>query len=161
MAVASMAVLALALGGCGGSGKSSGTAASTTGRARKLPPGVVPDEVLPPARALTYTAHLVPFSGGSPSGSAVALVSLNPATSQLCWQFSQLTNVTSPTVARLYQSFPGASGTGGYLLGSTFNSSGCISRPKVIIQIIESRPQTFYVSIHTAQFPGGAVRGPL
>jgi hypothetical protein len=30
-----------------------------------------------------------------------------------------------------------------------------------VLGLIESKPQDFYLSIHSARFPDGAVRGPL
>jgi hypothetical protein len=154
-ALVSIAVAMLAFTGCGGGNK-------TTSTLNKVFSGqVTRNEALPPAKTATYSANLAGFSGGSPNGSGLAVININAATDQLCWSFYQLKNLPSPTVARIFRNFPGAEGTGGYLLGSHYTPSGCIHKPALTLALIESRPEEFYVNVHTKQFPEGAARGAL
>ena len=151
----SIAVAMLVFAGCGGSSKTTSTLS------KPFANQVTKNEPLPPAKVATYNVTLAGFSEGSPNGSALAVVTINPASDELCWNFYQLKNLPSPTVARLFRNFTGARGTGGYLLGSRYTPSGCIRKPPLTLQLIESRPEQFYLNIHTEQFPEGAVRGPL
>jgi len=150
-AFVSLAVVALALAGCG----KTNTAATVPATTSSLRPGVAP------VRSATYSVSLAGVTGGAPNGSGIATINIEASTDELCWQFSQLKNVTAPTVARIFQKVPGGTGSGGYQLGAVYNSSGCVHEPSVNLGVIEDRPSKFYVSIHDAQFPGGAVRGPL
>ena len=151
-AFVSLAVAVLAFAGCGG------TKPVTTA---VLPPGVSRAPELPQPINATYSVSLAGFKRGSPNGSGHAVVSINASTNELCWTFSQLKNVTSPTVARLFRNFTGASGRNGFLLGRAYKSSGCIHLESAVLGLIGAKPEQFYVNIHDARFPGGAVRGPL
>jgi hypothetical protein len=159
-----LAVVVLALAGCGSTKN-----ASTTAATGSTPPASVstPSEAHPPVTSATYVVNLAGFAGGSPNGSGLAVISINPSRGELCWKFSRLKNVTAPTVARIYRNWVGATGRGGstgrggYLLGRAYESSGCVPEESVVLGLIEAKPQVFYVNIHTARFRNGAVRGPL
>ena len=148
-----LAVFALA--GCGSSGTKPTAESELEKRVEKTyhPP--------PPPKSANYDVKLGPFEGGDPIGSGVAIISINAATNQLCWKISSLTNVPSPTQVRLFQNFSGASGHNGYKLGHGYQPSGCIPVERVILGLFEAKPQRFFVNVHSARYPGGAVRGPL
>ena len=40
-------------------------------------------------------------------------------------------------------------------------ASGCAEADAELIQEIRQMPEAFYVNVHNAEFPGGAVRGQL
>jgi hypothetical protein len=146
---------ALALAGCG-----STKVVTTTAE----PPGVSEYKPPPPPVAASYAVSLAGFKLGSHTGTALALVDINPTTNELCWRFTQLADVPHPTVARLFR-IDGPNGFGtspyGYALGNHFKPSGCIPIEHVILGLIESKPTQFFVNIHDAEHPLGAVRGPL
>ena len=96
-----------------------------------------------------------------PIGSGVAIISINAATNQLCWKISSLTNVPSPTQVRLFQNFTGATGRNGRVLGHGYKPSGCIPVERPALARMEFKPNIFFVNVHSARYPGGAVRGPL
>jgi hypothetical protein len=161
-ACASLAVLGLVLAGCG----SSNTATSTS----TLPkvPGVTPYTPPPPAKQISYSVSLGSAKGvpvgapaGAPNASGLVAISINPATRELCWRFTELKNVPKPTAARLYQYVPGGTGEGGLPLGRTYTPSGCLVRNVTVYAVLEAHPERFYVSLHSAKFPAGAVRGQL
>jgi hypothetical protein len=151
IAVISLAATALAFAGCGGTNK-----AASTGTTSEVPPGQRP------VKPATYTANLAGFKKGSPNGSGLAVLTLTPSR-QICWRFSQLKNITKPTVARVFRYLPFGSGANGFPLGRAYKPSGCVHVPKSapLLGLIENVPQEWYVSIHTASFPAGAIRGPL
>jgi hypothetical protein len=140
--------------GCGGSNKTASTGST-------LPHGVTVFKPLPPASAATYSVNLAGFLHGAPNGSGLAVISINPSNDSICWRFSSLKNVAAPTVARIFRNFRGASGQNGLALGPTYKASGCVQERALVIQVISARPKEFWVSIHSARFPSGAVRGPL
>jgi hypothetical protein len=98
---------------------------------------------------------------GSPNGSALAVVTTNASTHELCWEFSRLKNVSSPTVARLFRNVPGGTGNGGFDLGRRYKSSGCVHLEAPTLGLIGEKPGQFWLNIHNARYPLGAVRGPL
>ncbi|HEY0625954.1 MAG TPA: CHRD domain-containing protein [Allosphingosinicella sp.] len=40
-------------------------------------------------------------------------------------------------------------------------SDGCLSPGRAILRQIKARPESFYIDIHSAEFPEGAIRGQL
>jgi CHRD domain len=160
-----VALLALALAGCGGGG----TKPATTTSGRLNLPGNIPLPPKNPIVPMTFRAELsgtvgtsgaFPAPPGAPNASGLAVVSVRPP-DEICWKFSQLRNVTAPTIARVYFRPAGpASWRFGFPLGHTYRSSGCIHTPEGT-KPLEAAPQEWWVSIHTARFPGGAVRGQL
>jgi hypothetical protein len=154
----SLVVAVLVFAGCG---KGATTAPTST----PLLPGVKTQQPPPPVKTVTYTVNLSGASpgtpAGAPNGSGLAVIGLYPSRNELCWTFSQLKNVTAPKVARIYQNFGGATGRHGRPLGGAYKSSGCLVEPSILFEVLEAHPERFYVAIFNAQFPEGAVRGPL
>ena len=155
-AFVSLAVVVLAFAGCGGTNKAATTAATSP-----LPPNVTVYKPPPPLKSATYSTNLAGFKGGALHGSGLAVISINASSKELCWKFSQLMNVTAPTVARIFRNFRGASGKHGIPLGSPYKSSGCVPEAAIVLSELLAHPNRFYVAIHDAQFPDGAVHGQL
>ena len=88
------------------------------------------------------------------------MISVKAPTLELCWQFSQLKNVASPTAARIYRSLSGGPPQGsGVPLGEGYTPTGCTREPAIFLGLLSEHPQNFFVAIDNAQFPQGAVRG--
>ena len=143
-----LVVAGLAVAGCGSTNKATPTAPASS------------------AAAPTVLAYSVPLSGangppaGAPNGSGLAVLTANPHKGELCWQFSQLMNVTAPTLATLYGWGPGLSGRHGIHLGRTYRPSGCQHEPAILFRLLEAHPQSYAIGIYNAQFHEGAVRAP-
>jgi hypothetical protein len=146
-------VVVLALAGCGNGAPTTAAAPAAS------VPGVTSSTL--PVVATEYSVSLAGFKGGAPNASALALISINASTNELCWQFTQLKNVSAPTVARLYRVVRGQPGTAGLPLGHAYKLSGCVPQPRVLLGLIEAHPYRFAISIHSARFPGGAVHARL
>jgi CHRD domain len=113
-------------------------------------------------------ANEVPL--GDPDGIGIASVTIDIIDStangaQICWDLSY-SGITQPTLAHIHSGAPGANGP--ILvpfvpftdLGAT-SATGCTGASGVVAQQIVDDPGNFYVNVHTADFPGGALRGQL
>jgi hypothetical protein len=98
---------------------------------------------------------------GAPSGSASAKISLLGKTGKVCWTFSKLKGVTAPTAAHIHKGNKGTSGPIVVPFGSKYKSKGCVTAPAATIAAIQKSPKAYYVNIHNAKYPNGAVRGQL
>jgi hypothetical protein len=90
-----------------------------------------------------------------------AEIRLNAATGKVCWQFTIARIDGRPTAAHIHKGAPGVSGPVVVPLGTTFKRQGCASAAKSKIRAIASRPGAFYVNVHNAKHPAGAMRGQL
>jgi hypothetical protein len=163
--VTCLAIGVLVLAGCGSS-------KTTTVTQQKGISGVSKYEPPPGPVAASYSVTLSGFKRGkgsepgSPNGSALGLIDVNPDTNELCWTFTQLQNVPHPTAARIFRlgafvSQQFVTSSVGIPLGHTYKPSGCIHEHPRVLGLVTTTPQEFYVNIHDAEYPLGAVRGPL
>jgi hypothetical protein len=102
---------------------------------------------------------------GDADGIGAATVSfdaIDDTTTQVCWDMSY-TGIATPTAAHIHPGAAGATGAPVVDFGTpTANTfSGCRDITKVLADSIIAAPANFYVNVHTAEFPGGAIRGQL
>jgi CHRD domain len=90
-----------------------------------------------------------------------AEIRLNAATGKVCWDFTITKIDGSGNAAHIHKGKPGVSGPVYIPLGTTFKRQGCTSAPKAKIRAVAAHPSTFYVNIHNAKHPAGAMRGQL
>jgi uncharacterized membrane protein len=140
---------AFAAAGCGSSSSSSSTSTSTPAAAT--------------ATDHTYTVSLrgtneVPK--GSPTGSGTAKLSLEGSKGQVCWTFT-LAGVPHPSVSHIHSAAAGVSGPVFIPLGAAYKPTGCTSAPKAEIAAIIAAPAKYYVNVHNAKYPNGAIRAQL
>ena len=121
------------------------------------------------AAEMTLTATLAggdaEIPPGDPDGSGTASIVVDPAAGTLCWEFST-ENVGPGSASHIHA---GAAGVAGDVVvpldtdGFEESSEGCIEpmEDAAALQEIVDSPADFYVNVHTADFPGGAVRGQL
>jgi hypothetical protein len=98
---------------------------------------------------------------GDPDGTGFVVVTFKAAKGQACWQFKNVTKVGAPAAAHIHAGRKGVSGGVVIAFGSTYKAKGCVSAPKATIEKIETNPNRYYVNIHNAKYPGGALRGQL
>jgi hypothetical protein len=98
---------------------------------------------------------------GDPNGTGLVVLHLSTAKRTACWQFSHVANIGKPTQAHIHKGRKGASGPVVIPLGATYKAKGCTKASKSLIEAIETNPNRYYVNIHNAKYPVGAIRGQL
>ncbi|MDQ2895363.1 MAG: CHRD domain-containing protein, partial [Actinomycetota bacterium] len=118
----------------------------------------------PPSRKLvaTLTGHTAHF-GGAPHGAGVAVIALHDTAQEICWRFAHLHGFTNATHAEIHRGDGRGTNPVAVALsnGSRLHHKGCTPARPALIALIARQPDRFYVTIDTARFPAGAVRGPL
>ncbi|MEO2023030.1 MAG: CHRD domain-containing protein [Pirellulaceae bacterium] len=104
---------------------------------------------------------------GDPDGSASGILSVDDVTGEIVWNFTYA-NIADPTAMHIHGPNGPAGSTAGVFIGLGTSSSG----PGILdaslthaslsdLSLILSNPSDFYVNIHNADFPPGAVRDQL
>jgi hypothetical protein len=115
-------------------------------------------------RPLTATltgAAEVPGPGDS-DGGGTAKFTLNHGKGEVCYDLA-VTNVTAPTAAHIHAGVAGQSGGVKVALQAPTDGAakGCVNVDKELIKDMMQNPANYYVNVHNAEFPQGAVRGQL
>jgi hypothetical protein len=106
---------------------------------------------------------------GDPDGRGRAFVRL--AGGKACFLL-EWSGITAPTAAHIH---PGRAGTAGGVAVAFFQPAtnaatlpptlhavaGCVAVERALARAIAASPRDYYVNIHTAELPGGAIRGQL
>ena len=98
---------------------------------------------------------------GDPNGKGLAVIHLNASKGTTCWSFKAVSGIDKPTAAHIHKGSKGGSGQVVVPFGTSYKASGCVKTPKSTIEKIETSPNAYYVNIHTAKYPAGALRGQL
>jgi len=152
MAVAGLAAAAFIVPGVASGSGSSQLGPSDLGSGKQLVARLSAASEVPPT---TSTA------------SGVANISIDTVTNQICWSINvggmSTTATDVPTMAHIHQ---GAVGVNGPVVVPLFpplplpNSSGCTT-DATYAPMIAANPAGFYVNVHNADHPLGAIRGQL
>jgi hypothetical protein len=114
----------------------------------------------PLATTLTGAAE-VP-GPGDPDGTGTATLTVNPGLDQICYELT-VSGIAPATAAHIHKGavtvagpvvVPLAPPTGG-------TSSGCAEVTRELALAILNNPSDYYVNVHNADFPAGAIRGQL
>ncbi|MEO8141389.1 MAG: CHRD domain-containing protein [Sphingomicrobium sp.] len=100
---------------------------------------------------------------GDPDGAGTAEITVNPGQNQVCYKLS-VTNIAVATMAHVHEGAATVAGPVRITLGTPDAagvSSGCVKVERALALEILKRPADYYVNVHNAEFPGGAVRGQL
>jgi len=88
-------------------------------------------------------------------------LTLNTATGKVCWDF-KLTKIDGkPNQAHIHKGKAGVSGNVVVPLGANYKRQGCTSAAKSLVKSIAGHPGAYYVNVHNAKHPLGAMRGQL
>ncbi len=124
--------------------------------AEKLPEGEQGGRPL--SADLTGGAEIPP---GDPDGTGFASVTLNPGQGTVCFNIT-VENIATATLAHIHRGDSTVAGPPVVNFNVPVNGlSGCVSADAALIKEIMKNPSDFYVNVHNADFPSGAVRGQL
>lgn len=108
---------------------------------------------------LTGAAEVSP---GDTKGSGTVQVTLNPDKGEVCYDLT-VKDIQEATAAHIHEGAAGKDGPVKVALDApkTGSAKGCKSADAAVIKVIMERPANYYVNVHNAAFPKGAVRGQL
>jgi hypothetical protein len=108
--------------------------------------------------------------GGDPDGSGLGHITLNQGQEEVCYEIT-VAGIDTPTRAHIHS---GVAGVNGPIVVAFFDFvsppplQGCVSGDsiraddkKALIKAIRQNPENYYLNVHNATNPGGAVRGQL
>jgi hypothetical protein len=95
---------------------------------------------------------------GDPDGSGTAEVKITGK--QVCWEI-HAAKVGTLMAAHIHKGKPGVTGPVVVPFGATYKSKGCTTASTALVAAILKSPSTYYVNVHNAKYPGGALRGQL
>ena len=114
----------------------------------------------------TYKATLTgaqEVGGGDPDGAGSAEVSISDNFGEVCWDLNDIRGIGPITAAHIHRGGPGVNGPVVYPFKSANEGGwkGCADASEWTQDRIDNNPGAFYVNVHNAQYPNGAIRGQL
>ena len=99
---------------------------------------------------------------GDPDGRGMAEVSIVGRFDRLCYELT-VHAIDPATAAHIHRGAAGVAGPPVVVMDapSDGESTGCVRLESGLASEIERNPAGFYVNVHTAAFPAGAIRGQL
>ncbi|MEO7838953.1 MAG: CHRD domain-containing protein [Anaerolineales bacterium] len=99
---------------------------------------------------------------GDPDGSGTATITLNYGQGEVCWDLT-VSGIAPATAAHIHVAPAGVAGPVVVPLSppTSGSSSGCASADRDLIKAIIQNPEQYYVNVHNAEYPPGALRGQL
>jgi hypothetical protein len=88
-------------------------------------------------------------------------LTLNAKTGKVCWEFKLAKIDGKPNQAHIHKGKRGVAGNVLIPLGGTYKRQGCTSAAKATVKSVLKSPGGFYVNVHNAKHPLGAMRGQL
>jgi hypothetical protein len=100
---------------------------------------------------------------GDPDGAGTAHIVLNYGQGRICWELT-VTNIATATASHIHRAPVGVAGPIVVPLvppPSSGSSNNCTDVSRDLIKDIIQHPEAFYVNVHNATYPAGAIRGQL
>jgi hypothetical protein len=119
----------------------------------------------PLSTQMTQEVTSTPVWAGDPNGTGSALLTVNHGKGEVCWELAVSDILLPATASHIHEAAPGIRGgivVGLSAPGANGQSSGCRSDvDKDLLGRILQSPASFYVNVHTSDYPPGAIRGQL
>ena len=114
----------------------------------------------------TYRATLTGAQqpgGGDRDGAGRAEISISDNFGQICYDLNDIRGIGPITAAHIHRGAPGVNGPPVFTLkpANEGGYKGCSDGAEWTQDRIENNPEAFYVNVHTAEYPNGAIRGQL
>lgn len=124
------------------------------------------EEDLAEATSDTYRATLTgaqEVGGGDRDGAGQAEITISDGFGQICWDLNNIRNIGAITAAHIHRGARGVNGPPVFTLRAANEGGykGCTDGSEWAQDRIENNPESFYVNVHTAEYPNGAIRGQL
>jgi hypothetical protein len=124
------------------------------------------EEVIAENTTSTYRATLTGGQepgGGDRDGAGSAEISISDNFGQICYDLNNVRNIGPITGAHIHRGAPGVNGPVVFTLrpANEGGYKGCTDGSEWTQDRIENDPALFYVNVHTADYPDGAIRGQL
>ncbi|KLE34178.1 CHRD domain-containing protein [Aurantiacibacter luteus] len=124
------------------------------------------EEEVVDATSVTYHARLMgsnEVGGGDPQGMGEAEISVSDALDQVCYEVKDVRGIGPITAAHIHQGAAGTNGSPVFTMrvSNEGELQGCDPAPEGLQNMLQANPGNFYVNVHTAEFPNGAIRGQL
>jgi CHRD domain-containing protein len=99
---------------------------------------------------------------GDPDGSGLARITLNAGQATVCWELTAR-DIAPATASHIHKAPAGVPGPIVVPLSppTSGSSSGCTTASPTLIADIIENPEEYYVNVHNAEYPAGAIRGQL
>ena len=99
---------------------------------------------------------------GDPDGTGTASFRINPGQGQICYKLT-VANIATATAAHIHKGAVGAAGgpVAPLKAPATGSVEDCAMVSKEVAEDMIKNPANYYVNVHNAEFPGGAVRAQL
>lgn len=99
---------------------------------------------------------------GDLDGAGTATISTNDAINQVCTHL-EVRNIGAVTAAHIHRGVAGVNGPPVITLDppDDDDSDDCDTVDNVLLDDLRRNPGAYYVNVHTAEFPNGAIRGQI
>lgn len=97
-------------------------------------------------------------AGGDMHGTGSFTVNIDTDSGDFCYTLTAA-KIAKPTMAHIHSGAAGVNGAP--VITIDVASDMCVAVDPEVLKAIVAAPGNYYVNIHTADFPGGAIRGQL
>ncbi|MDE8650311.1 CHRD domain-containing protein [Novosphingobium album (ex Liu et al. 2023)] len=114
-----------------------------------------------PAKLAATLAGTNETAGGDPDGTGAFAAEVDTETGDVCFTLT-VAKIGAPIAAHIHKGAAGADGDPVATISVTGNDGDeCIAAEPALLKEIVAAPASYYVNVHSAEFPKGAVRGQL